>query len=252
MAALEFAKTIPEEVIDKLKARHIRMQLATAEDFERVWVHMLEDFMPGEPMSRSCGFVKEDAADLGKGWKMIYKVFMKPMLSKGTSVIAVNDKDEIVGMKIGRAVDITDKKDPTIPTATMIKYFSKILSKRWIKFMLMGDILKDTMRYNPHMVMEDQDIKKVFMGEILAVAKSARGLKLGTALTMQSMELAKEKECEGYYAGLTGIYSQKIYRDLDFPFVKELIYAEVKDTDGKLLFDDTLEHTTMKTAYKKL
>merc|ERR1719237_1077233 len=61
-------------------------------------------------MSRSCGFVKEDAAELGKGWKMIYKVFMKPMLSKGTSVIAVNDKDEIVGMKIGRAVDITDKK----------------------------------------------------------------------------------------------------------------------------------------------
>ena len=118
--------------------------------------------------------------------------------------------------------------------------------------MLMGDILKDTMRYNPHMVMEDQDIKKVFMGEILAVAKSARGLKLGTALTMQSMELAKEKECEGYYAGLTGIYSQKIYRDLDFPFVKELIYAEVKDKDGKLLFDDTLEHTTLKTAYKKL
>ena len=43
-------------------------------------------------------------------------------------------------MKIGRAVDITDKKDPTIPTATMIKYFSKIMSKRWMKFMLMGDI----------------------------------------------------------------------------------------------------------------
>ena len=73
------------------------MQLATAEDFERVWVHMLEDFMPGEPMSRSFGFVKEDTAELGKGWKMIYKVFMKPMLSKGTSFIAVNDKDEIVG-----------------------------------------------------------------------------------------------------------------------------------------------------------
>ena len=73
------------------------MQLATAEDFERVWVHMLEDFMPGEPMSRSCGFVKEDAAELGKGWKMMFKAFMKPMLSKGTSVIAVNDKDEIVG-----------------------------------------------------------------------------------------------------------------------------------------------------------
>ena len=76
------------------------MQLATAEDFERVWVHMLEDFMPGEPMSRSCGFVKENKADLGKGWKTLYKAFIKPMLSKGTSVIAVNDKDEIVGKQL--------------------------------------------------------------------------------------------------------------------------------------------------------
>ena len=155
-------------------------------------------------------------------------------------------------MKIGRAVAITDKKDPTIPTATMIKYFSKIMSKRWIKFMQMGDILKDTMHYNPHVMMEEKDIKKVFVGEILAVSKSARGLRLGTALTMQSMELAKEKECEGYFAGLTGIYSQKIYRDLDFTFERELIYAEFKDKDGNIVFDDTLEHTTMKTAFKKL
>ena len=245
--------------------------MASAQDFERVWVHLLDDFMPGEPMSRSCGFVKENKADLGKGWKTLYKAFIKPMLSKGTSVIAVNDKDEIVGkqlisfwierrvyltyvkgMKIGRAVANTDKKDPALPTATMIKYFSKIMSKRWIKFMLMGDALKDVMHYNPHMVMEEQEIKKVFMGEILAVAESARGMRLGTALTLQSMELAKEKECEGYFAGLTGIYSQKIYRELDFSFEKELIYAEFKDKDGNIPFHDTLEHTSMKTAFKKL
>ena len=100
--------------------------------------------------------------------------------------------------------------------------------------------------------MEEQEIKKVFMGEILAVAESARGMRLGTALTLQSMELAKEKECEGYFAGLTGIYSQKIYRELDFSFEKELIYAEFKDKDGNIPFHDTLEHTTMKTAFKKL
>ena len=69
----------------------------------------------------------------------------------------------VQGMKIGRAVAITDKKDPALPTAIMIKYFSKIMSKRWVKFMLMGDALKDVMHYNPHMVMEEQEIKKVFM-----------------------------------------------------------------------------------------
>ena len=155
-------------------------------------------------------------------------------------------------MKLGRAVAINDKKDPVIPAETMIKYFSKIMSKRVIKSLRVGDAVKDVLHYNPHMVMEDQDIKKVFMGEILAVAKSARGLKVGTALTLQSMELAREKECEGYFAGLTGIYSQKIYSDLDFPFVKELKYAEYKDKDGNIVFDDTLEHTSAKTAFKKL
>ena len=153
-------------------------------------------------------------------------------------------------MKIGCDVAIDDKKDPTIPTA--IKYFPKIMSKIWIKKMLIIDLKKSTLHYDPHMVMEEQDIKKVFMGEILAVAKSARGLKLGTALTLQSMELAREKECEGYFAALTGIYSQKIYKDLDFQFVRELIYADHKDKDGKIIFDDTLEHNSMKTAFKKL
>ena len=77
----------------------IRLKLASAQDFEGVWVHLLEDFMPGEPMSRSFGFVKDDnTAAPGKGFKMVFKAFIKPMLSKGTSVIAVNDKDEIVGM----------------------------------------------------------------------------------------------------------------------------------------------------------
>ena len=53
--------------------------------------------MPGEPVSRSIGFVIENKAELGKTWKAVYKTFLKPMFTKGTSVIAVNEKDEIVG-----------------------------------------------------------------------------------------------------------------------------------------------------------
>ena len=72
--------------------------------------------------------------------------------------------------------------------------------------------------------MVEQDVKKKssWVIYVLAVAKSARGLKLGTALTFQSMELAKEKRDS--WAGLTGIYSQKICRDLDLSFEKQLIY----------------------------
>ena len=155
-------------------------------------------------------------------------------------------------MKLGRAIAVTDKKDPDLPTETMLKHFSKIMSKRMIKFTHLMGAFHDTLRYNPHLAMEDHDIKKIFLGEILAVAGSARGLKLGTALTLQSMELAREKGCEGYLAALTGIYSQKIYSDLGFAFEKELVYAEFKDKDGNVILDDTLEHPSMKTGFQKV
>ena len=66
------------------------------------------------------------------------------------------------------------------------------------------------------------------------------------------MDLAREKECEGYLAALTGIYSQKIYSDLGFAFEKELVYAEFKDKDGNVILDDTMEHPSMKTGYQKV
>ena len=155
-------------------------------------------------------------------------------------------------MKLGRAVAITDKKDPDIPVETMLKHFSKIMSKRVIKTLHFKGAAYQVLRYNPHLAMEDHCIKKIFMGEVLAVAKSARGLKLGMALTLQSMELAKEKECEGYFAGLSGIFSQKIYKDLGFSWMKEMVYADFKDKSGNIILDDTREHKSMITAFKKL
>ena len=46
---------------------------------------------------RSLGFVKDGKVEAGKVWRSLNKMFLKPMLSGGTSVIAVNEKDEIVG-----------------------------------------------------------------------------------------------------------------------------------------------------------
>ena len=63
-------------------------------------------------------------------------------------------------MKLGRAVAINDKRDPGIPTTTLLKYFSMFMSKSFMKFLVINDVLHDTMHYDPHMVMEDQDIKK--------------------------------------------------------------------------------------------
>ena len=155
------------------------------------------------------------------------------------------------GFKLGRAVAITDKRD-TLPYKTLLKYFSKMMSKATIKTLLFCDANYNIARSDPHLAMEDQGIKKIFFGDILCVASSARGMKLGTVMMLQSMEIAKEKECEGYYAGLSGIFSQKIYKDLGFSWVKEFVYADFKDKSGNIILDDTREHKSMISAFKKL
>ena len=147
---------------------------------------------------------------------------------------------------------MTDKRDPQPPYQTLLKYFSKMMSKATIKGMHCSDAMHSIIRYDPHLAMEDQGIKKIFIGDILCVASSARGMKLGTVMMLQSMEIAKGKECEGYFAGLSGIFSQKIYKDLGFSWMKEMVYADFKDKSGNIILDDTREHKSMITAFKKL
>ena len=156
------------------------------------------------------------------------------------------------GCTFGRVVAATDKKDPNIPYGTILKHFSKMISNTTIKGMQTRVAFRSTLRYDPHLAMEDQAIKKIFVGEMLSVAGSQRGMKLGTVMMIQSMEIAREKDCEGYFAALSGIYSQKIYKDLGFSWMKELVYANFKDKDGNVILDDTREHKFMVTAYKKL
>ena len=68
-------------------------------DFQRVWEHLLNEFFPAEPCFRSIGCFKEENLR-GSGTKLftwMFKLFIKSMLKNGTSVIALNEQDQIVG-----------------------------------------------------------------------------------------------------------------------------------------------------------
>ena len=56
-------------------------------------------------------------------------------------------------MKLGRAVAMADKKDPNLPAETMLKHFSKMMSKKVVKVVLFMGAMHDTLRYNPHLAM---------------------------------------------------------------------------------------------------
>ena len=95
-------------------------------------------------------------------------------------------------------------------------------------------------------------IYKVFVGDILSVSRSHRGMRLGTALTLRSMVLARAMGCDCYFAILTGIYSQRIYEGLGFTWLRECAYASIRDRNGKEVLCDVGEHKSMICAYKRL
>ena len=68
----------------------------------------------------------------------------------------------------------------------------------------------------------------------------------------RSERLAADLGCAYTYAGVTGVYSQKIFTKLEHTTLKSLNYADFKDENGELYLKDTREHTKIVTCLKKL
>ncbi len=84
------------------------------------------------------------------------------------------------------------------------------------------------------------------------MSRAARGLGLGKEFLRLTTELAKANKLPVYFSGLSGIYSQKIYRAAGFETLREIKYADMKDRKGNLLIQDNREHPSMLMAFKRL
>ena len=64
----------------------------------------------------------------------------------------------------------------------------------------------------------------------------------GRELVIRSMDLAKEKGCGFAYLLATGIYSQKIFSELQYEILAEVEYKDFVDKKGQVVVDLTEEH----------
>ena len=136
MAPLQMSSTIPEDLKEKLKSRgvrwekyvlhqnynicvlhilYLRLEYGTINDLQRVWQVMLDAFFPDEPVFRSCGIFKEEnlGSTGGKLFSWLFKMLVEECLKHNTSVLALNDKDEIVGMDCCILIDCSLKNNPS-------------------------------------------------------------------------------------------------------------------------------------------
>ena len=107
-------------------------------------------------------------------------------------------------------------------------------------------------RGHVNLVMEDLGVDSVFEGEILAVRRTERGLGLSREMLRVSMEVAESLGCQTYYAGVSGIYSQRIFQDAGFQVLREVNYADMKDERGRTLLEDIGEHSKVQFVFFNL
>ncbi len=168
----------------------------------------------------------------------------------GFSVIALNEQNELMGIKLGHKVTRGDKK-PFL-YSPWLKHFFPIMPRRAVQWLILAKYIEKELRYHPIYAMDDIGTRSLFIGELLCVSSKARGLGLGKEMVRLSMDLARKENAEAYFACVSGIYSQKIYRDLEFIVMKELAYGDVRDNRGRPLLNDTREHKKAQNVYKKL
>ncbi len=97
-----------------------------------------------------------------------------------------------------------------------------------------------------------QEVDNIFEGMVLGVSRKARGMGLGKEMAQMSIAIARELHCEAYFVCVSGIYSQKIYRDMNFTVMKEVSYDDIKDRKGRTILNDTREHTKAQNIYMRL
>ena len=67
----------------------------------------------------------------------------------------------IVGLKLGHAVGIWEKREPTLNWRLIVKWFWWMMNRDTARSMLLFEAMYNGMRYDPHMAMEDTGTTKV-------------------------------------------------------------------------------------------
>ncbi len=167
------------------------------------------------------------------------------------SLLALDPRGEIVGAVLGYR---TRRSDPRNPGAfsPLVHRLRRLLPARIVDLNLTARFDRERLRYDAHLAMDDLGCSDVFVGETLCVASSCRGLGLGRALLRASVGAAGAAGAEVYFSCVTGVYSQKIYRDCDFDDLREVPYSDVRNNKGEPLLPETGEHEKAAVMFKRL
>ncbi len=207
-------------------------------------------------MIRSLGLSDAKTSIDRQAVKELKKAIVKTCLEcqHSYSVLALDTHGQIVGVKLGYLVNKgrlrrLSRQKEYVP---WLRHVYWAMPTTLVNYNIVSWHSEVQLGYHPAKVLKELGGDSMFEGEVLGVAKSARGLGLGKGMVNLSMAIARRLGCQYYFACVSGVYSQKIYRDLGFTVMRELIYADVKDRKGNAILTDTREHTKAQNVYLRL
>ena len=234
-------------IMDVFAEAGIKFSIITPDRSEEVCQLLGDNFFPDEPIFRSCGLKRNSYVD----W------YISEAIKGGVCVMATETTGKIIGVRLNEVVKrnswsrrIMEKCFSPNLLATIGKIFRKPVLQKTCE---VYSALSRQIQFDVWALFERLDCQKVLHDICVCTSRENRVKGLGTELVKQGEAVGRERGCEYSYNMVTGLYSGKIFREkcnyiVDF----EVFYAQFIDKNGNLYLNDTREHLSCFSCYKKL
>lgn len=220
----------------------ITFSIAEEKEFEEIFSFLSENYIPEETILKASKLLSTEGVFGNKIKNELVDLLFKTPLKKRFSIIAKDKTGKIIGTRLGDVISFDNiEPDPNyrwmyrLPFGTPKVFYNLGLVQKFLDQIPFGcDHYRSQMK--------DNGYNNFYKGYSLCVSKKFRGNSLGKELIVRSMDVAKESGCGNMIVLCTGIYTKKIYEDLNFIKVAELEYKNFKK--GSAIFSNTEPHVS--------
>uniref|UniRef100_A0A0K0FAG0 aralkylamine N-acetyltransferase n=1 Tax=Strongyloides venezuelensis TaxID=75913 RepID=A0A0K0FAG0_STRVS len=226
---------------------NITIRYADKDDRKDIVEFLLSDFLVNETLNSSVGLSREDAGEF-------FTQLTDAGLKRQESCIILNEKNKIIGCRIGCIMNREDKKEEDFLMKEEIinnDGSRKVVTKSsYNKVQLIQAILghvdsKIWQSLPSH-------INKIYYIIILSVSKDYTRRGFGEKLTCYGLDELKQKNVQGIFAECSAIKSQNLLSKLGYKCCYSILHSEFVDENNHQIFIAKDDTDSVKIMFKEI
>lgn len=232
------------EELNEFEKQGIQFKVITEDMVPEALDFLWEQFAPQATLMRNL--------DITRNWLMDEMKF-KACMKQKTSIAAIDRQGNIIGIRLGKIVNkknwVAWLKDKLY--TKLVPYLLWALPAGVRNLPIYFKIF-NYLEYDVWKMFDQFSCDTIYAANGLCSTRSHGVRGLGTELVRRSEILARDMGCEVAVAIVTGMYSERVFINLDYKVLKELYYQNFRDEKGELYLKDTREHSKCFTCVKVL